>query len=265
MTAIESLLTGAFALYGWIVGAARTILTNDGAWDMIFNLSQSIIYPIALSIAVICMLYEISQTAMKVDTINWETGVRLLVLMAIVRVSLYWVPQLLRAMWSTAVGIINRVHAPESNPLGNADAIMQYINDLGFIDRMIAFLPIFIVSMAIIVSGLAILFIAYGRLFEILIYVFISPIPIAFLALGSFNGGINRTTGRFLRIFAAACLHGAILLVCVVIFGAISGNIINISSDDSVLWTLMQSAFVALIMTGAVIKSGSWAKAALDA
>ncbi|MCL2221358.1 MAG: hypothetical protein FWC20_04410 [Oscillospiraceae bacterium] len=262
---LSDIITGAFNIYNWIVSAAGVVLTNDGAWDMVFSLSQSVIYPVALTIAVICLLYEVSQTAMKVDTITWETGVRLMVLMAIVRISLHWVPRMLRAMWSTAVGFINNLTVADNNPLGNADAIIQYIDGLRLPARMIATVPVLVVSFAIIIAGLAILFIAYGRLFEILIYVFVAPLPIAFLALGSFNGGINRITGKFLRLFAAACLHGAIMLVCIQIFGAIAGNIVDVSVGGGVFWTLLQSAFVALIMLGAVIKSGSWAKSVLDA
>ena len=262
---LESILIGAFDLYNWIVSAATAILTSDGAWDTIFGLSQSVIYPIALTIAVICMLYEISQTAMKLDTITWETGVRLLVLLAIVRVSLDIVPRLLRAMWSTAVGFINAIHPPGGSPLGNPDTIIEYIDGLGFVDRMAATIPVLIVALAIIVAGLAILFIAYGRLFEIMVYVFLSPIPIAFLALGSFNGGMNNITAKFLRLFAAACLQGAVMVVCLVVFGAISGSIVEISGDGGVFWTLLQAAFVAIIMVGAVGKSSQWAKAVLDA
>ena len=71
-----------------------------------------------------------------------------------------------------------------------------------------------IVLLAIKICGLLIQVIAYGRMFEICVYVVASPLPISFLPLGNGNGeGFNRITIKFLRSFAAVCFQGVLMIV----------------------------------------------------
>ena len=65
-----------------------------------------------------------------------------------------------------------------------------------------------IVLLAIQICGIMVQVIAYGRMFEICVYLVVSPLPCAFFPLGNGNGeGFSRITMRFLRSFAAVCLR----------------------------------------------------------
>jgi len=216
-----------------IGNAARILLgeiASNRSVDQIWGMVEKSIMPVftgfAMTIIAICLLTELAQVAAKVDVMRIEVGIRLAVKMVLAKVAVENAPTLLLAMWKQASVFAKAIRPPSS---GFGDGIYEYISGLaGTVNGTTASIGLFgstiVFVLAIALCGLFITVMAYGRFFEILVYVAISPIPIAFLPLGAGDGsGFSRTTARFLKSFAAVCLQGAMMLVCIFVFSLLLG------------------------------------------
>ena len=126
---------------------------------------------------------------------------------------------------------------------------------------------------------------AFGRVFELLVYVAISPIPIAFLPLSGGNENYSRITINFLKNFIAVSLQGVLMYLNLIIYGLICDSRVDIflkqfetevngfkqfqipgGTEMSALTSiLVEMAIYSIIMVLAMAKCGSWAKSAIDA
>ena len=132
-----------------------------------------------------------------------------------------------------------------------------------------------IVVLAIKICGLLIQVIAFGRMFELYIYLAVSPLPCAFFPLGNGNGdGISRITQKFFKSFIAVCLQGVMIILCIRIFYMIIGSAFTNMVQQAIAggtasgvvtelcYTMLMGAIV-LVMS--VARCGSWAKSIIDA
>ena len=113
-------------------------------------------------------------------------------------------------------------------------------------------------------------------MFELYVYLAVSPLPCAFFPLGDGNGGgFSRVTGKFFKSFAAVCLQGVMIILCMRIFNLIIGgtlnemvqNAINSGAEPSIIvgdlcYVMLLGAIVLLM---SIFKCGTWAKGILDA
>lgn len=132
-----------------------------------------------------------------------------------------------------------------------------------------------LLSMAVKVCGLLIQVIAFGRMFELYVYLAVSPLPCAFFPMGDGSGGgISRVTMKFFKSFIAVCLQGVMIIICIRIFYMIVGSALTaliataIGGADAT--TVVSDLCYTMLMAGivlvmAVAKCGSWAKGIMDA
>ena len=244
----------------------------------VVNFAHNIIRPFALVLTGICLLIELAQVASKVDLIKWEHGLKVCVKMALSVAFIDIAPIFLEACYRQAAAWITNAGALGSGG-GFGTVIALLMEDLvGEVSGLWAtiglFLSVFVLLLAIQICGLIVAVIAFGRMFEIYVYLAISPLPCAFFPLGDgTGGGFSRITAKFLRQFAAVCLQGVMMIICIRVFGIIMQEVITDSiaaaaaSDASVqvaelCYTMLLGSIV-LVMS--VVKSGGWAKAILDA
>lgn len=90
-----------------------------------------------------------------------------------------------------------------------------------------------------------------GRLFEIIVYTVISPIPLSTFA----SEGWTDTAKAFVKSYAAVCLQG---LVVIVMFYAFS-QLADILGGTSTIGIMITALSLAL----GVAKSGQWARQAV--
>ena len=267
----------------------RTILTTSGpgsvlhAWESL-SVSHLVlaIQAFATIIIAICMLIEIANVLQRVDTLTWEMGIRLGLKLSLSMVAIQVAPDLFIAMYLQAQQLIL---------LGMADFSFAWITVYGGIVRdqinnvtgmwmTIAMLAaVLITTLAIHITTLIIIAIAIGRMFELLVYFVISPIPVAFLPLGDGSGGgWNRLATKFIRSMGAAALHGVVMVVVLKVFNmavsVVSFNMfyeyitVNAPGDTSATRAMMLMFIVLIVtlsMVAAITKSGSWAKSIMDA
>jgi len=137
----------------------------------------------------------------------------------------------------------------------DTDAILSKPADAGFLNlnylvKYLEAMPTFLILMG---ACWVINLILIGRLFEIIVYTVISPIPLATFA----GEGWHDSAKAFIKSYAAVCLQG---LVVVVMFYAFSQMTDLLGGTNS-----MGITVTALALALGVSKSGQWARQALGA
>jgi hypothetical protein len=135
------------------------------------------------------------------------------------------------------------------------DAILKQPDDAGFMNlnylvKYLETMPTFLILMG---ACWVINLILIGRLFEIIVYTVISPIPLATFA----GEGWHDSAKAFVKSYAAVCLQG---LVVIVMFYAFSQMTELLGGTDS-----MGITITALALALGVAKSGQWARQAVGA
>ena len=264
-----------------MVADAQNVLTApvDSVWNSVLTLAN-VLKPFCYTIIGICLLIEMANVMMKVDLLKWEHGLKMAVKMVLAKVCIDVAPTFLRACYAQATDWIQSVSTQGADAnLGSSlspqmEGLMDNISGLGSVLGLFASLIIVVISIKI--CGLLVQVVAYGRMFELYVYLAVSPLPCAFFPLGDGNGGgFSRITGKFFKSFAAVCLQGVMMILCMRIFNMIIGNAFNELINDAInsgageavvvsdlCYTMLLGAIV-LVMS--VFKCGGWAKNILDA
>ncbi len=137
----------------------------------------------------------------------------------------------------------------------NTDAIIAQPADAGFLNlnylmKYLEAMPTFFILMG---ACWVINLILIGRLFEIIVYTVISPIPLATFA----GEGWHDSAKAFIKSYAAVCLQG---LVVIIMFYAFSQVAELLGGTDS-----MGITITVLALALGVAKSGQWARQAVGA
>lgn len=259
-----------------LAAASNVLQAGLGQWDSVLALS-SVLRPFCYTIIAICLLIEWAQVAMKVDMIKWEQGLKIMIKMVIAKVCIDIAPTFLKACYMQAQEWIGGLTAGGST-MGNETFILiqPLVQEVsGLWNTLGMFLSCFIVLVAIKICGLLIQVVAYGRMFELYVYLVVSPLPCAFMPLGDGSGGgMSRITSKFFKSFIAVCLQGVMMIIVIRVFDVVMAGAISDALEAAagvadasaaitdLIYTMLMGA-IALVM--AVMKSGSWAKSILDA
>lgn len=284
--ALLSLIMSALSGFDDMVDAAQGVLTGtgnssfdvDAVWNAVLTLSNAL-KPFCYIVIGICLLIEIAQVAAKVDIIKWEHALKLAVKMVFAKLCIDIAPTFLKACYNQANLWINSALSVGSYQ-NMGDLLTTTVQDklkavTGLGDILGLFASVMLVALAVKICGLLVEVIAFGRMFELYIYLAVSPLPCAFFPLGDGSGGgVNRITQKFFKSFIAVCLQGVMIVLCIRIFYMIIGNSFNAmmtaasgASDAStvvsdLMFTMLMGTIV-LVMS--VTKCGSWAKGIIDA
>lgn len=259
-----------------LVNADNVLTSGLDAWGPVTGVSNALV-PFCMIIIGITLLIELAQVAAKVDIIRWEHGLKICVKVALTRVFIDIAPTFLEACYMQANQWIGNVTFTGNNNLGalvnnDMDTLVNAITGLWSILGLL--ITTLILVLAIKACGLIVAVIAFGRMFEMYVYLAISPLPCAFFPLGSGDGGgFSRITAKFLRGFAAVALQGVMMIVCIRIFGLVMST--EITRQISLASTLNGAVAVSelcytlllggVVLVMSVVKCGSWAKSILDA
>ncbi len=292
MEAFLALLESAFTGFDECIKKAvealtdKMVINGQPAMDTMLGYSKTLI-PFCNLILAALWAMEMYSVAQKVDMIKWEHVLKLGVKYCFCVEALNIAPSFLRACYGQASAWMNSLKGSdlslgadsleklkESHVLENVDSVWSA---LGLI------VVALIVLLAIKICGLLIQVIAYGRMFEICVYVVASPLPISFLPLGNGNGeGFNRITIKFLRSFAAVCFQGVLMIVVLKVFDSLlgaaifelitaatkaagEGGVAVASSTTTIINVLFQMLLASVALVMSMTKCNSWARNILDA
>lgn len=266
-----------------MVDNAQSVLTGGAfnvtaVWNSVITLSNAL-KPFCYVVIGICLLIEIAQVAAKVDIIKREHGLKLCVKMVFARLCIDIAPTFLRACYNQATIWINSATSVGSytnlGSLMTRDVQTQISNISGIFSVIGLLASCLVLSMAIKVCGLLVQVIAFGRMFELYVYLAVSPLPCAFFPLGDGSGGgMSRVTMKFFKNFIAVCLQGVMIIICIRIFYMIVGTalttLVSTAVGGSDPTTIISDLCYTMLMAGivlvmAVAKCGSWAKGIMDA
>jgi len=278
--ALLDLIKSALLGFDTMIASSEDVLGRGlSSWLDVKSLADYL-KPFCYILIGIFLLIEMAQVLAKVDIIKWEHGLKLCIKMVLAKVFIDIAPDFLEACYLQAA---EWIHDVAGGPVGGVTTLGSLVNNQmetlvnsinGLWSILGLFISVFIVILAIKICGLVIQVMAFGRMFELYVYLAVSPVPCAFFPLGHGDGsGFSRTTEKFLKSFAAVCLQGVMMIVCIRIFGVImtqviTDNITTVTSTSagtvavSDLCYTMLLGSLALVM--AVVKCGSWAKAILD-
>ena len=276
---IKSAMNG----FDTMVVSAQDVLTGgafdtNAVWSSVLTLSNAL-KPFCYVVIGICLLIEMAQVAAKVDIIKWEHGLKLCVKMVFAKLCIDIAPTFLRASYNQAsMWITSATSIGSYTNLGDlmTREVESQINNITGIWAVVGLLAsCLLLSMAVKICGLLIQVIAFGRMFELYVYLAVSPLPCAFFPLGDGSGGgMSRITMKFFKNFAAVCLQGVMIIICIRIFYMIIGtaltSLIGAAGAGTDATTIVSDLCYTMLMAGivlvmAVAKCGSWAKGIMDA
>ena len=276
---LYELLSSAFVNFDVMVGkSADTLSGNLTQWDYVINTFANALKPACNTILALCLMIEIVQMLQKSDIMKWEYALKGGVKIVLARVCLDSAPIVLKACYLQTQQWIYDIDSstPWQTTL-SVDELYTPIMDIDGLGAILGmFITCFILALAIKICGLIIQVIAIGRVFEIYVYLAVSPFPLAFLPLGTGTDGIaSRITLKFLKNFIAVCMQGVMMMIVLRIFGTVANGLINSiagsvtdggisgTADITDFIFVMLLSCIALVMS--VLKSGSWAKSIIDA
>lgn len=278
-----NLIKSAMNGFDSMVSSSQDVLTGgafdtNAVWSSVLNLSNAL-KPFCYVVIGICLLIEIAQVAAKVDIIKWEHGLKLCVKMVFAKLCIDIAPTFLRACYNQAsMWIVSATGTGSYTNLGSlmTTEIESQISSIKGIWAVIGLLAsCLLLSMAVKICGLLIQVIAFGRMFELYVYLAVSPLPCSFFPLGDGSGGgMSRVTIKFFKNFIAVCLQGVMIIICIRIFYMIVGTAITAlvgtaaagTDPTTVVTDLCYTMLMAgIVLVMAVAKCGSWAKGIMDA
>ena len=268
--AIESNLSGMFGDVNEKVGtiAAEVGQTPQGwninIFDMIQNLSETVILPIAGLIITYVLCAEligmvIDKNSMHdVDTFMFfkfffKAWVAIFIVTHTFDITLA-IFDMAQHVVTGAAGVISGETAID---IDAAIASMN-LDAYGIPELLLLMLETFIVSFCLKIMGIVITVILYGRMIEIFLMCSIAPIPFATITHKEWGSMGN----NFLRSLLALAFQGFFLMVCVGIYAVLVNEMIVASNPHSAIFGL---AAYTVLLCFAMVKSGSLAKSVFNA
>ena len=239
---------------------------NSNIFNMIKNLSDNIILPIAGIILAIVMTLELIQLIADrnnlhdVDTwmfFKWIFKTACAVLI----VSHTW--DLVMGVFDLAQNVITRSSGIITGTL-NID-IASHFSDLetrlqamGIGELLGLWLQSFIVGITMWALSICIFIISYGRMIEIYLVTSVAPIPMSTMV----NHSWGQMGQNYLKSLFALGFQGFLIMVCIAIYSVLVQNMIVDTNISTAIWSCM-SYTVLLCFT--LFKTGSLAKAVFAA
>ena len=239
---------------------------NSGIFNMIRNLSESVIIPIAGAILAFVMTYELIQMVTEknnlhdIDTFMFFKWV----------FKTYAAVLIVTNTWNIVMGVFDVGQSVVNSAAGvivqdTSIDINTIIVDLE--SRLMAmdigpliglwFQSLF-VGICIWALTICIFIITYGRMIEIYLVTSVAPIPMAtMVSKESGNMGQN-----YLRSLFALAFQAFLIIVCVAIYAALVQNIAVDSDISSAIWTSMGYT---VLLCFTLFKTGSMAKSIFSA
>ena len=239
---------------------------NGGIYNMIRNLSDNVILPIAGVILAFVMTLELIQLITDRNNLNdvdtwmffkwiFKTACAVLI------VSNTW--NIVMGVFDVAQSVVNSASGivVSDTSLALADNVADLearLMDMEIWSLLGLWLQSFIVGITMWALSICIFLISYGRMIEIYLVTSIAPIPMA--------TAVNREWGQmgqnYLRSLLALGFQGFLIIVCVAIYAVLVQNMVVEEDIASAIWTCMGYT---VLLCFTLFKTGSLAKSVFNA
>ena len=239
---------------------------NSGVFNMVRNLSETVILPIAGVILAFVMTYELIQMVIDKNNMNdFDTWIFFKWIFktfcAVLIVTNTW--NIVMAVFDVAQTVVN---GAAGVIVGNASIdITTAITDLEARLMEMELGPLFglwfqslFVGITMWALTICIFIIVYGRMIEIYLVTSVAPIPMA--------TAVNREWGQmgqnYLRSLLALGFQGFLIIVCVAIYAVLVQNMVIEEDIAAAIWTCMGYT---VLLCFTLFKSSSVAKSIFNA
>lgn len=256
-------LKKAFEGFTAIIGEVTSLVNQGpssypGLYTVIKEIHQAIL-PIAYSLLTLYFLLDFLNKSMNFSFIKWETVTSTLLKLVFAKFVMEHTFDLLEIIFQISKQLTNIVGSTGSNAsIYNVDftELEAEYEGMGWFDKRLFLIKLLPFQWALQGVKIVIMLIVFGRLFELLIYTAVAPIPIATFI----HDSLSSTGRKFVMDYAAVCLQGIIIIVGCIVYAAISASVTFggfTGGADIELWKGLLSALALLLV---VVKSGSWAR-----
>ena len=236
---------------------------NGSIFNMVQNLSENVIVPIAGIILAFVMTLELIHLIVDRNNLNdvdtW--------------IFFKWIFKTAAAVlivtntWNIVMGVFDVAQSVVNSASGVivADASIDLAAVIPDPESRLAEMevgPLFglwfqslFVNITIWALSIAIFIVIYGRMIEIYLVTSVAPIPMATMLNQEIGGGMGQ---NYLRSLFALGFQGFLIIVCVAIYAVLVRNIATIDDISAAIWTCMGYTvllFFTLFKTGSLSKS----------
>ena len=235
---------------------------NGGIYNMIRNLSDNVILPIAGVILAFVMTLELIQLITDRNNLNdvdtwmffkwiFKTACAVLI------VSNTW--NIVMGVFDVAQSVVNSASGiiVSDTSLALADNVVDLearLMNMEVWSLLGLWLQSFIVGITMWVLGICIFLISYGRMIEIYLVTSVAPIPMA----TAVNHEWGQMGQNYLRSLLALGFQGFLIIVCVAIYAVLVQNMVIEEDIATAIWTCMGYTVLlcfTLFKTGSLSKS----------
>lgn len=239
-----------------LVAQSPTEFKGGGIWNVIVNIHGAL-QAIGLALLVLFFVIGVVKTCGSFAEVKRpEHALKLFIRFALAKGVVTYGLELMMALFNIVQGIISTIM--RSSGFGTAnqtvlpEAIVQAIQNCGFFESIPLWAVTLIGGLFITVFSFIMILTVYGRFFRLYLYTAIAPIPLA-----SFAGEPSQSIGKaFLKVYAAVCLEGAIIVLACVIFSVFASSppVVDTSASAvTMVWSYVgELIFNMLVLVGAV-------------
>ena len=238
---------------------------NAGVFSLIWQLSETVILPIAGLILTFVATYELIQLIVEKNNLHdldywiffkwiFKTACAILILsntfnivMAVFDVS--------QSVIANAAGLVQGSTDITPSMLDNLEATLEAMELGSLLGLWLQSLLIHVTMWAI---NIIIFVIVYGRMIEIYLLTSLAPIPVATLS----NREIGSTGQNYIKSLFAVGFQGLLILVCVAIYAVL---VQNIALEDDIIMAIWSCVGYTVLLCFTLFKTGSLSKAVFNA
>ena len=239
---------------------------NGSIFNMIKNLSDTVVLPIAGLIITFVLCYELitmiteKNNMHDVDTFMFfkyifKCGVAVYLVSHTFDITMAIFDMSQSIVASASGAISHDTHIDISSALTNLGTVMDSMN-IG--DLMLLVLETALISIAMNIVGIIITVILYGRMIEIYITISVAPIPFATMT----NREWGSIGSNYIRNLIALGFQGFFMMVCVGIYSVL---IRNFTISDNLHTTLFTIAAYTVILCFSLFKTSSLSRSIFNA
>jgi len=237
---------------------------NAGVFNMIKNLSDTVILPIAGIVLTFIMCYELIQMILErnnmaeFDTFNiykwvFKTFVAVYILSNTFSIVV--------GVFELAQNVVNQSAGVITGDLGielSVDSLESTLQEMGTGELLVLFAESFILSFAMKALSLCIFVIVFGRMLEIYMTISIAPIPLSTMT----NREWGQMGNNYLKSLFALAFQSFLIMVCIAIYAVLLQSIPTAENIRVAVWSC---AGYTLLLGFMLFKTGSISKSIFGA
>jgi len=234
---------------------------NVGVFNLIRQLSETVVLPIAGMVLTFVMCYELISMIIEKNNLHdldtwiffkwvFKTFVIVLILSNTFNIIL-GVFDISQQVIQSSAGLIAGQTGVSQDMLANLQNALQGM-DIGSLLGL--WLQSFIVRLATIVLNIIIFVIVYGRMIEIYLMTSLAPIPFATVG----NKSISHVGQNYFKSLIAIAFQGFLILVCIAIYAVLVQSIATSGDPIAAVWSVLGYTVLlcfTLFKTGSLSKS----------